>query len=134
MLRDEKFYYYLLTIIDMCDLIYGEIPWSDSRCNSVSGFRAAREKERHISCLSNEKQIGRAIIQYTQDYDDTYFGWDFANYLMWWSRRDTCMPYFISKRIWVCPSASSQNMSGSNNLISDFAINDAGGHFDGGYN
>ncbi|MES1227496.1 MAG: DUF1559 domain-containing protein [Armatimonadota bacterium] len=33
-------------------------------------FAKAREKARQTSCLSNEKQIGLAIMQYTQDYDE----------------------------------------------------------------
>ena len=33
-------------------------------------FAAAREKARSISCLSNEKQIGLGIAQYSQDYDE----------------------------------------------------------------
>ena len=35
-------------------------------------FAQAREKARQSTCLSNEKQIGLAIMQYTQDYDETY--------------------------------------------------------------
>lgn len=35
-------------------------------------FAQAREKARQTSCLSNEKQIGLAIMQYVQDYDETY--------------------------------------------------------------
>jgi prepilin-type N-terminal cleavage/methylation domain-containing protein/prepilin-type processing-associated H-X9-DG protein len=35
-------------------------------------FAKAREKARQISCLSNEKQLGLAILQYTQDYDERY--------------------------------------------------------------
>ena len=35
-------------------------------------FAQAREKARQISCLSNEKQIGLAFMQYIQDYDETY--------------------------------------------------------------
>ncbi len=35
-------------------------------------FAQAREKARAISCLSNEKQIGLAIMQYTQDNDEFY--------------------------------------------------------------
>ena len=35
-------------------------------------FAQAREKARAISCLSNEKQIGTAIMMYAQDYDETY--------------------------------------------------------------
>ena len=35
-------------------------------------FAQAREKARQTSCLSNEKQIGLAILQYTQDYDEKF--------------------------------------------------------------
>lgn len=35
-------------------------------------FAQAREKARAISCLSNEKQVGMAFMQYTQDYDETF--------------------------------------------------------------
>ncbi|MCW3058642.1 MAG: prepilin-type N-terminal cleavage/methylation domain [Capsulimonas sp.] len=35
-------------------------------------FAKAREKARQISCTSNQKQLGLAIIQYVQDYDETY--------------------------------------------------------------
>lgn len=35
-------------------------------------FAQAREKARAISCLSNEKQIGTALMLYIQDYDETY--------------------------------------------------------------
>lgn len=35
-------------------------------------FAKAREKARQTSCLSNMKQIGLALVQYTQDYDGLY--------------------------------------------------------------
>ncbi|MBC7807537.1 MAG: prepilin-type N-terminal cleavage/methylation domain-containing protein, partial [Akkermansiaceae bacterium] len=35
-------------------------------------FAQAREKARQISCLSNQKQIGIAMMMYVQDYDETY--------------------------------------------------------------
>lgn len=35
-------------------------------------FAQAREKSRSASCLSNQKQIGLAMMQYIQDYDETY--------------------------------------------------------------
>jgi prepilin-type N-terminal cleavage/methylation domain-containing protein/prepilin-type processing-associated H-X9-DG protein len=34
-------------------------------------FAQAREKARAISCLSNTKQIGLAVMQYEQDFDET---------------------------------------------------------------
>jgi prepilin-type N-terminal cleavage/methylation domain-containing protein/prepilin-type processing-associated H-X9-DG protein len=47
-------------------------------------FASAREKARQTSCLSNQKNIGLAILQYTQDYDESFplaawsngFSWD----------------------------------------------------------
>ena len=35
-------------------------------------FAQAREKARAISCISNLKQIGTAMMMYTQDYDETW--------------------------------------------------------------
>jgi len=35
-------------------------------------FAQAREKARQTACLSNQKQIGLAIMQYAQDYDEAY--------------------------------------------------------------
>lgn len=34
-------------------------------------FSKAREKARQTACLSNLKQLGSAVLQYTQDYDET---------------------------------------------------------------
>jgi len=35
-------------------------------------FAKVREKARQTQCLSNEKQIGLAVLEYNQDYDDCY--------------------------------------------------------------
>ena len=35
-------------------------------------FAQAREKARQISCISNEKQMGLAMMQYVQDYDESF--------------------------------------------------------------
>lgn len=35
-------------------------------------FAQAREKARAITCVSNEKQIALAVLQYVQDYDETF--------------------------------------------------------------
>src|SRR5579875_2583519 len=34
-------------------------------------FASAREKARQIACLSNEKQMGLAVMQYSQDNDES---------------------------------------------------------------
>ena len=38
-------------------------------------FAQAREKARQASCMSNLRQIGLAMMQYTQDSDETMFPW-----------------------------------------------------------
>ncbi|MHB8996230.1 MAG: DUF1559 family PulG-like putative transporter [Armatimonadota bacterium] len=66
-------------------------------------FAKAREKARQSSCLSNLKQIGLALMQYSQDYDErtvTYYG---APYL--WSEK--IMPYVKNVQIFKCPSSNS---------------------------
>ena len=35
-------------------------------------FAQAREKARQVSCVSNQKQIGTALIMYAQDYDERF--------------------------------------------------------------
>ncbi len=35
-------------------------------------FAKAREKARQITCASNERQLGLGILQYQQDYDETF--------------------------------------------------------------
>jgi prepilin-type N-terminal cleavage/methylation domain-containing protein/prepilin-type processing-associated H-X9-DG protein len=35
-------------------------------------FAQARDKARQTSCLSNEKQMGLAVLMYAQDWDETY--------------------------------------------------------------
>ena len=68
-------------------------------------FARARENARRASCMSNLKQIGLGIMQYTQDYDESFpfagneypiaAGVDFPNLLQ---------PYTKSTAIFVCPS------------------------------
>ncbi len=70
-------------------------------------FAQVREKARQTACLSNEKQIGLGIIQYTQDYDETlpiaYYGAKpDPYYLSKWM--DMIYPYVKSQAVFTCPS------------------------------
>ncbi len=69
-------------------------------------FGRARENARKISCLSNLKQIGLGILQYTQDYDDKLPMRDYGSapnaYIFSWRR--TIYPYTKSAQIYSCPS------------------------------
>ena len=71
-------------------------------------FARARENARRSSCLSNMKQIGLGILQYTQDYDEKYpsryygaGGGDAVEYNSW---RRVIYPYVKSAQLFSCPS------------------------------
>jgi prepilin-type N-terminal cleavage/methylation domain-containing protein/prepilin-type processing-associated H-X9-DG protein len=51
-------------------------------------FAQAREKARAISCLSNGKQIGTAVLMYAQDYDEAIIPWLTAAEFAGQPRRD----------------------------------------------
>lgn len=67
-------------------------------------FAKAREKARQASCLSNEKQIGLAFMQYVQDFDERFpAAWDnnrqpASNWAI------ECYPYIKSLQVFKCPS------------------------------
>ena len=72
-------------------------------------FARARENARRTSCMSNMKQMGLGIIQYVQDYDDTYpqAYWyknnagDSGGYMQW---SGMIQPYVRNTQLFVCPS------------------------------
>jgi prepilin-type N-terminal cleavage/methylation domain-containing protein/prepilin-type processing-associated H-X9-DG protein len=70
-------------------------------------FAKAREKARTASCSSNLKQVGLAMAQYIQDYDELYprghFGpWDGSVADRRWPQ--VIEPYCKSQQVFVCPS------------------------------
>ncbi|MDX1931694.1 MAG: DUF1559 domain-containing protein [Capsulimonadales bacterium] len=73
-------------------------------------FAQAREKARAVSCLANMKNVGIAILQYNQDYDETYpiayqaFNGSFSasRTRMSWPR--IIQPYVRNTGIFRCPS------------------------------
>lgn len=77
-------------------------------------FAQAREKARQASCMSNESQIGLAIMQYTQDFDEVYpksegNAGDAAPYYDRWADTwaDVIQPYVKSYDVFRCPDDSS---------------------------
>ena len=84
-------------------------------------FAKAREKARQISCASNEKQIGLAVIQYVQDYDERMpcglilnstnnpngFGW-----------AGQVQPYAKSAQLFKSPDDSTSQVTNANNITS----------------
>lgn len=78
-------------------------------------FAKVREKARETSCASNMKQLGIAIIQYTQDYDETF---PLRNYNQWASQPWdwTVQPYVKSLGVFMCPDDSAAGkITGTNN-------------------
>jgi prepilin-type N-terminal cleavage/methylation domain-containing protein/prepilin-type processing-associated H-X9-DG protein len=69
-------------------------------------FAQAREKARQSSCLSNLKQMGVALMMYTQDFDETLppgINNAFSSNRTWMHH---IAPYTKNRGIFVCPSAS----------------------------
>lgn len=64
-------------------------------------FAKAREKARQTTCLSNEKQIGLGLLQYTQDYDETYTMSNVPADVLCWSQQ--IYPYTKSADVYKCP-------------------------------
>jgi prepilin-type N-terminal cleavage/methylation domain-containing protein/prepilin-type processing-associated H-X9-DG protein len=71
-------------------------------------FAQAREKARQASCLSNQKQLALGVLQYVQDYDETFpyglnknmpGGW--ASDALW---TVAIQPYIKSVQVFACPS------------------------------
>jgi len=67
-------------------------------------FAQARGKARQSSCLSNMKQMGLAVMQYTVDYDSTYPLGGTDSWGAWWPT--IVQPYVKSLGIFVCPDGN----------------------------
>ena len=64
-------------------------------------FAKAREAARRSSCSSNMKQIGVALMQYTQEYDEKYPIGNAGDSIAW---TVVVQPYLKSAQIFSCPS------------------------------
>jgi prepilin-type N-terminal cleavage/methylation domain-containing protein len=73
-------------------------------------FAKAREKARQSSCLSNCKQLGLAIMQYTQDYDEMLPLGQMDTVPVTYPLRgiydgtSVLMPYIKNQQVGICPS------------------------------
>lgn len=68
-------------------------------------FARARENARRASCMSNLKQLGLGIMQYTQDYDEKLPGVRKANApTAYWGM--LIQPYVKSTQVFICPNGA----------------------------
>lgn len=84
-------------------------------------FQSAREKARQTSCVSNERQLGLAIAQYTQDSDERFpNGVNPAAHHFWsgegWAGQ--CGPYLKSVAILRCPDDPTSSYGAQNFAVS----------------
>ncbi len=94
-------------------------------------FGRARSNARRSACLSNMKQLGLGLMQYTQDYDERLPGNEVAaggrNQPLGWMEPPTAgvpetyrnwareiMPYVKSKQIYMCGESKPRSQDGPN--------------------
>jgi prepilin-type N-terminal cleavage/methylation domain-containing protein len=79
-------------------------------------FARARENARRASCISNLKQIGLGLQQYTQDYDERILGQNIST-----GRHFGIIlqPYIKSKQVFMCPSAAGSTYDATGSIPSD---------------
>ena len=84
-------------------------------------FAKVREKARQITCLSNEKQIGLGIMQYSEDNDETnpyVFGNNGTPDSSW---ETLVLPYIKSAGVFACPddtySRGATNVNSQGNSV-----------------
>jgi prepilin-type N-terminal cleavage/methylation domain-containing protein len=69
-------------------------------------FAQARRKARQITCVSNEKQIGLAVLMYAGDYDELVPPRSHTDGTSW---KSLLYKYSKSKEVFRCPSNPRQN-------------------------
>ncbi len=73
-------------------------------------FAKVRENGRRTACLSNERQIGMAMLQYTGDYDGHWHDWDWKKVSETGWAHDAAYPYVKSATAFRCTDDPTQEI------------------------
>ena len=70
-------------------------------------FARAREKARQTSCLNNQKQIGLALLQYSNNWDDYYPAYT-SGLGLWPAALNTILQKTVKEgqNVYICPSTA----------------------------
>jgi len=89
-------------------------------------FSQAYEKGRQTSCLSNERQIGLAVIMYASDFDEQFpQGLEVIDNQPVWAAEGwagQCRPYIENVALFTCPS-DLQPAMGAHNFTVSYSYN-----------
>src|ERR1700722_18855167 len=81
-------------------------------------FSQAREKARQTSCISNNKQVGLALLMYSEDYDETMPNGVYQPGLGWMG---SCFAYVKNIPVFHCPDDPTQNMAATSMMYAMYA-------------
>ena len=106
----------------------------------LPALNKAKEKARHVNCVSNLKQVCLAVQMYPQDNADfmppAYYmessgeiGWDFATYDWWTTAKPGIIGAYLGDKVFNCPS--SLGLKSYDRPFSGFAYNAS--YLGGGY-
>jgi prepilin-type N-terminal cleavage/methylation domain-containing protein/prepilin-type processing-associated H-X9-DG protein len=100
-------------------------------------FAKAREKARQTSCLSNLRQLGSALQQYTTDYDGRFPpSWGASNAWNWGTHWPTQLyPYSKNHQIYDCPTSPAKVGNTPQDLVTVLEFSGTGppGLYEGNY-
>jgi len=86
-------------------------------------FAQAKGAAKATQCLSNQRNLGIAMVLYQQDYDDTFpldaYATD-TGFPLWLDMVD---PYVKNKQIWLCPGSAVAEKDTTGALSSHFGYN-----------
>ncbi len=81
----------------------------------------AREGGKRTSCLSHERQLGLALLQYTNDFDERFPAGFINAPGVGWAQK--CLPYYKSPSVLECPDDTSAITGNPVKLSVSYAMN-----------